>query len=86
MDEKEEIMDSVYHQIADIYDRVAAISSLSMNTVWKKKFVHRMNAAPGARMLDVAGGTCEIAKHYLEYQDNVNKDKTSSVHVVDLNT
>ncbi|KAJ2780277.1 2-hexaprenyl-6-methoxy-1,4-benzoquinone methyltransferase [Coemansia javaensis] len=85
MEAKEGIMDGVYHQIAEKFDRVATISSLTMNTVWKRRFVHRMQAAPGAKMLDVAGGTCEIAKHYLDYQDTVNKDKTSSVHVVDLN-
>ncbi|KAJ2704481.1 2-hexaprenyl-6-methoxy-1,4-benzoquinone methyltransferase [Coemansia spiralis] len=86
MEAKEEIMDGVYHQIADKYDRVATISSLGMNTVWKRRFVHQMRARPGARMLDVAGGTCEVAKHYLDYQDKVNSDNRSSVHVVDLNT
>ncbi|KAJ2774504.1 hypothetical protein IWQ57_000792 [Coemansia nantahalensis] len=86
MEAKEEIMGGVYHQIANKYDRVATICSLGMNTVWKRRFVHRMRAQPGARMLDVAGGTCEIAKHYLEYQDKVNGDCRSSVHVVDLNT
>ncbi|KAJ2796840.1 2-hexaprenyl-6-methoxy-1,4-benzoquinone methyltransferase, partial [Coemansia helicoidea] len=85
MEDKEEIMDEVYDRLATKYDRVTGMLSFGMNAVWKRRFVHRMQAPPGARLLDVAGGTGEVAKHYLEYQDKVNGDHQSSAHVVDLN-
>ncbi|KAI8317849.1 ubiquinone biosynthesis methyltransferase coq5 [Martensiomyces pterosporus] len=44
-----------------------------------------MAPSPGEKLLDVAGGTCEIAMRYLNYQDKVNGDRTSTVHVVDFN-
>ncbi|KAJ1941016.1 2-hexaprenyl-6-methoxy-1,4-benzoquinone methyltransferase [Kickxella alabastrina] len=83
--DKGQVMDKVYCKVADRYDTVLNVLSLFMNTMWKRRFVQRMAPAPGARLLDVAGGTCEIAKHYLEYQDSVNRDSASSVHVVDFN-
>ncbi|KAJ2850562.1 hypothetical protein IWW36_001812 [Coemansia brasiliensis] len=83
--EKEEIMSDVYCKVADRYDAVTDVISLWMNKPWKQRFVRQIQARPGDKMLDVAGGTCEVAKRYLQYQDTVNHDQTSSVHVVDFN-
>ncbi|KAJ1645716.1 hypothetical protein J3B02_000190 [Coemansia erecta] len=83
--QKEEIMDEVYCKVADRYDAVIDILSVFMNTMWKRNFVKQIKPQPGALMLDVAGGTGEIANHYLQYQDKVNRDKTSSVKIVDYN-
>ncbi|KAJ1740350.1 hypothetical protein LPJ79_005053 [Coemansia sp. RSA 1821] len=83
--EKEEIMSDVYCKVADRYDAVTDVISLWMNKPWKQRFVQQIQAKPGDKMLDVAGGTCEVAKRYLQYQDSVNNDQTSSVHVVDFN-
>ncbi|KAJ2804688.1 2-hexaprenyl-6-methoxy-1,4-benzoquinone methyltransferase [Coemansia guatemalensis] len=85
IDAKEKIMDSVYCKVADKYDSVTDVMSFYMNKVWKQWFVERMKPIPGEKLLDVAGGTCEIAKRYLTYQDEVNGDSTSTVHVVDFN-
>ncbi|KAJ2160345.1 2-hexaprenyl-6-methoxy-1,4-benzoquinone methyltransferase [Coemansia sp. RSA 552] len=83
---KEEIMDSLYCRMADKFDSVTNVLSFTLNKWWKRKLVERINAGPGDVLLDVAGGTCEIAKHYLSYQDQVNNDTTSTVHVVDFNS
>ncbi|KAJ1882834.1 hypothetical protein H4R99_003440 [Coemansia sp. RSA 1722] len=85
MSQKEEIMDEVYCKVADRYDAVIDILSVFMNTMWKRNFVKQIKPQPGALMLDVAGGTGEIANHYLRYQDKVNGDKKSSVKIVDYN-
>ncbi|KAJ1832302.1 2-hexaprenyl-6-methoxy-1,4-benzoquinone methyltransferase [Coemansia sp. RSA 2706] len=84
-DHKEHIMGDVYCRVADRYDAVSDIISMSMNKRWKQRFVEQMRPQPGDKMIDVAGGTCEVAKRYLHYQDSVNRDRTSSVHVVDFN-
>ncbi|KAJ2892079.1 hypothetical protein IWW38_003353 [Coemansia aciculifera] len=85
IDAKEQVMDGIYCKIADRYETVLEIMSLGMNQMWKRRFVHLMKPAAGQKMLDVAGGTGQIARNYLKYQDSRNKDTTSSVHVVDLN-
>ncbi|KAJ2687650.1 2-hexaprenyl-6-methoxy-1,4-benzoquinone methyltransferase [Coemansia spiralis] len=85
IDAKEEIMDRTYCKVADRYDMVLEAMSLGLNQYWKKKFVRLMSPAAGLKMIDMAGGTGQIARNYLEYQDLVNNDKSSSVHVVDLN-
>ncbi|KAJ2062835.1 hypothetical protein GGI17_002120 [Coemansia sp. S146] len=85
IDTKEEIMDRTYCKIADRYDIVLEVMSLGMNQYWKKRFVRLMSPTAGLKMIDVAGGTGQIARNYLEYQDSINNDSSSSVHVVDLN-
>ncbi|KAJ2021486.1 hypothetical protein GGI14_000063 [Coemansia sp. S680] len=85
IDIKEEIMDRTYCKVADRYDFVLEMMSFGMNQYWKKKFVRLMSPTAGLKMIDVAGGTGQIARNYLEYQDLVNNDTSSSVHVVDLN-
>ncbi|KAJ2839156.1 hypothetical protein FBU31_000752 [Coemansia sp. 'formosensis'] len=82
---KEKIMDRTYCKIADRYDIVLEVMSLGLNQYWKRKFVRLMSPSAGLKMLDVAGGTGQVARNYLEYQDTVNNDISSSVHVVDLN-
>ncbi|KAJ2823051.1 2-hexaprenyl-6-methoxy-1,4-benzoquinone methyltransferase, partial [Coemansia furcata] len=78
-------MDCTYCKIADRYDIVLEVMSLGLNQYWKRKFVQLMSPSTGLKMLDVAGGTGQIARNYLKYQDTVNNDTSSSVHVVDLN-
>ncbi|KAJ2493565.1 hypothetical protein IWW37_000431 [Coemansia sp. RSA 2050] len=85
IDTKEEAMDRAYCKVADRYDFVLEAMSFGLNRYWKKKFVRLMSPAAGLKMIDVAGGTGQIARNYLEYQDFMNNDKSSSVHVVDLN-
>ncbi|KAJ2149886.1 hypothetical protein J3F82_004314 [Coemansia sp. RSA 637] len=82
---KKDIMGDVYCKVADRYDAVSDMISMSMNKRWKQRFIEQMRPMPGDKMLDVAGGTCEVARRYLQYQDTVNHDMTSSVHVVDFN-
>ncbi|KAJ1722178.1 hypothetical protein LPJ53_003381 [Coemansia erecta] len=82
--DKEELMDLVYCRVADKYDRTINVLSLFMNGMWKRRFVQRIQAAPGARLMDMAGGTGEIARQYLEYQ-KAQGDTTAHVDVVDFN-
>ncbi|KAJ2839154.1 hypothetical protein FBU31_000750 [Coemansia sp. 'formosensis'] len=85
IDTKEEIMDRIYCKIADRYDITVEITTFGLNKPLKRKFVRLMYPSAGLKMLDVAGGTGQIARNYLAYQDKVNNDTSSSVHVVDLN-
>ncbi|XP_036069562.1 2-methoxy-6-polyprenyl-1,4-benzoquinol methylase, mitochondrial [Oryzias melastigma] len=41
--------------------------SLGIHRLWKDALLHVMHPQPGARLLDVAGGTGDIAFRFLEY-------------------
>lgn len=84
LEAKEEVMDEVYCKVADRYDTVSDMISLFLNKVWKQSFVNYMMPLPGEQVLDMCGGTCEITKRYFKYQDKVNNDTKSTVHVVDF--
>ncbi|KAI8318918.1 hypothetical protein GQ54DRAFT_266213 [Martensiomyces pterosporus] len=82
---KAEATNDTYTQIAEEYARVNRITTLGGYLRLKKAFIKKMAPSPGEQLLDVAGGTGDIAECYLKYQDKVNRDPTSTVHVVDFN-
>ncbi|KAI8321469.1 hypothetical protein GQ54DRAFT_297962 [Martensiomyces pterosporus] len=84
-DSKAKVMNDVYSKVAEDYARVNRIISLGGYIRLKKAFIKKMAPSPGEKLLDVAGGTCDIAECYLKYQDKVNGDRKSTVHVVDFN-
>ena len=48
--------------IAPQYDRMGALLSLGQDPRWRRFLVSRVNAAPGARVLDVAAGTQLVSR------------------------
>ncbi|KAJ2002735.1 2-hexaprenyl-6-methoxy-1,4-benzoquinone methyltransferase, partial [Coemansia thaxteri] len=84
-DMKESLVRGVFSSVASSYDVMNDAMSLGVHRLWKDHLIHKMAPPPGAKLLDVAGGTGDIAQRFLEYQDKVNGDSTSSVHMVDIN-
>jgi len=62
-DEKQGLVDDVFHKVADRYDVMNDLMSAGLHRVWKDVFVAKLN--PSRRRpfhhLDVAGGTGDIA-------------------------
>ena len=48
--------------------------SAGVHRLWKDHFIRRLGPTPGTKLLDVAGGTGDIAFRFLKYIDNL-KDK-----------
>uniref|UniRef100_A0A8C4QWF2 2-methoxy-6-polyprenyl-1,4-benzoquinol methylase, mitochondrial n=1 Tax=Eptatretus burgeri TaxID=7764 RepID=A0A8C4QWF2_EPTBU len=57
----------VFQNVAKNYDTMNDAMSLGIHRWWKDSFMRLMNATPGIRLLDVAGGTGDIAFRFLDY-------------------
>ncbi|RVE67895.1 hypothetical protein OJAV_G00086170 [Oryzias javanicus] len=57
----------VFENVAQKYDVMNDAMSLGIHRLWKDALLHVMHPQPGARLLDVAGGTGDIAFRFLEY-------------------
>ncbi|XP_056134887.1 2-methoxy-6-polyprenyl-1,4-benzoquinol methylase, mitochondrial [Lampris incognitus] len=65
--EKAERVYKVFESVAQKYDTMNDAMSLGVHRVWKDMLLHAMHPQPGARLLDVAGGTGDIAFRFLNY-------------------
>lgn len=66
--EKQGLVDQVFHKVAKRYDIMNDVMSAGMHRVWKNAMVTALNPPrrPGYEVLDVAGGTGDIAFRIIE--------------------
>ncbi|XP_032166725.1 2-methoxy-6-polyprenyl-1,4-benzoquinol methylase, mitochondrial [Mustela erminea] len=75
---EEEKGDKVYHvfeSVAKKYDVMNDMMSLGIHRIWKDMLVWKMHPFPGTQLLDVAGGTGDIAFRFLNYVEAQHKGK-----------
>jgi len=60
-DEKTRLVGEVFHSVAPKYDLMNDLMSLGVHRLWKRHFVATSGVRPGAAVLDLAGGTGDIA-------------------------
>ncbi|MBB4612849.1 bifunctional demethylmenaquinone methyltransferase/2-methoxy-6-polyprenyl-1,4-benzoquinol methylase UbiE [Novosphingobium taihuense] len=60
-DQKEERVGAIFSNVARKYDVMNDAMSVGMHRLWKDKFVRRVRPQPGEAILDMAGGTGDIA-------------------------
>ncbi|KAK9242991.1 ubiE/COQ5 methyltransferase family-domain-containing protein [Lipomyces tetrasporus] len=89
-DEKEELVRDVFSSVAKSYDVMNDVMSFGIHRIWKDHFVAKLD--PGRRpggeplsVLDVAGGTGDIAFRMLDWATEIHNDHQSKVLVVDIN-
>ncbi|KAK9474206.1 putative ubiquinone biosynthesis methyltransferase mitochondrial precursor [Dipodascopsis tothii] len=89
-DQKEHLVREVFSSVASSYDVMNDVMSLGVHRLWKDHFVSQLD--PGRRpggaplqILDVAGGTGDIAFRMLDWAASVHNDHQSRVLVVDIN-
>ncbi len=56
----------VFHSVAARYDLMNDVMSAGLHRVWKQFTVATSGIRPGARVLDVAGGTADLARLWLK--------------------
>lgn len=79
-DEKPEFVKNVFKNVAPKYDIMNDLMSLYIHRTWKDHFISRLNPLPGTNLLDVAGGTGDIATRFLKISD-----RNSTATVCDIN-
>jgi demethylmenaquinone methyltransferase/2-methoxy-6-polyprenyl-1,4-benzoquinol methylase len=67
--EKARLVRGVFSSVAARYDLMNDLMSAGVHRVWKSVFVDRLNPQPGETLLDVAGGTGDIAIEFLKRAD-----------------
>ena len=62
----ERLVSKVFNDVFDKYDLMNDLMSLGIHRLWKKQFINRLNPQKKTKLLDVASGTGDIAKLYLQ--------------------
>ena len=62
----ERFISKVFQDVFDKYDLMNDLMSLGIHRLWKKKFIYWLNPQKNTKLLDVASGTGDIAKLYLD--------------------
>ncbi|XP_052024547.1 2-methoxy-6-polyprenyl-1,4-benzoquinol methylase, mitochondrial isoform X2 [Apodemus sylvaticus] len=57
----------VFESVAKKYDLMNDMMSLGIHRAWKDVLIRKMHPPPGTQLLDVAGGTGDIAFRFLRY-------------------
>ncbi|KAL4952815.1 UbiE/COQ5 methyltransferase [Aspergillus filifer] len=94
---KESLVGAVFSSVASSYDTMNDLMSLGIHRLWKDHFVRSLNpgsALPsrdsdptkrGWNILDIAGGTGDIAFRMLDHATNINHDNETRVTIADIN-
>ena len=77
---KKGLVEGVFDQVYDRYDLMNDFMSLGVHRLWKKSLINIMNPYANKKLVDVACGTGDIGKLFLD-----KTDKKSSVTSVDPN-
>lgn len=86
--EKRSRVKGVFDSVASNYDLMNDAMSVGIHRVWKNMTITRLNPQPGERLLDVAGGTGDIARRFIRAADDVRIRRggaAASAVVCDIN-
>ena len=62
---KESLVTKVFQDVFDKYDLMNDLMSLGIHRLWKRNFINWLNPQKNTKLIDVASGTGDIAKLYL---------------------
>src|ERR1700741_4026700 len=79
-DEKTRLVREVFDSVAGRYDLMNDLMSGGIHRRWKAELIDRLNPRPGETLLDLAGGTGDIARRFL-----ARAGATGAVIVCDIN-
>ena len=69
---KKGLVQGVFDQVFDKYDLMNDFMSLGVHRLWKRNLINMMNPSRNQNLIDVACGTGDIGKLFLDNTDNNN--------------
>ena len=85
----QDLVGAVFSSVASSYDTMNDLMSLGIHRLWKDYFVRSLDPGSsdgkGWNILDIAGGTGDIAFRMLDHAVNVKDDLNTKVTVADIN-
>ncbi|KAF5281857.1 hypothetical protein FQR65_LT14501 [Abscondita terminalis] len=84
-EEKAERVRKVFEDVAAMYDTMNDTMSFGLHRIWKDVFMHRLGPTSGTKLLDVAGGTGDIAFRFINYVVSGKCQDDCHVTVLDIN-
>eukprot|EP00158_Paraphelidium_tribonemae_P001490 Partr_v1_DN24463_c0_g1_i1_m66448 putative Methyltransferase len=83
--DKESLVGHVFHNVAAKYDLMNDAMSVGVHRLWKNRFVDILSPAADSQILDVAGGTGDVAFRTIDHIRRVTQPgQTYSAHVTVL--
>lgn len=70
--QKESLVRGVFSSVASRYDHMNDVMSFGIHRLWKREMLNTLNPKPGTHLLDVAGGTGDIAFAFLDKQPDAH--------------
>jgi demethylmenaquinone methyltransferase/2-methoxy-6-polyprenyl-1,4-benzoquinol methylase len=70
-EDKQGRVKAVFDSVARDYDRMNDAMSAGLHRVWKDMAITKLNPQPGEWLLDVAGGTGDLARRFIKAADTV---------------
>ncbi|MHA6287796.1 bifunctional demethylmenaquinone methyltransferase/2-methoxy-6-polyprenyl-1,4-benzoquinol methylase UbiE [Maricaulis sp. CAU 1757] len=77
-DQKASLVRDVFDRSARRYDLMNDLMSLGVHRAWKDMVMTRANPQPGEALLDVAGGTGDLARSFLTKADRVAERRSGT--------
>ena len=65
-EDKEKLVANVFHSVAGRYDLMNDLTSMGIHRLWKRFTIEMSAARPGQKVLDIAGGTGNLAQKFAE--------------------
>ncbi len=88
-EEKTRRVKGVFASVASKYDLMNDLMSAGVHRIWKANLIAKLNPQPGETLIDVAGGTGDVARAFLSRADQVGRRrgtaKASQAIVADIN-
>ena len=66
IDEKEELVNNIFNSVSSKYDLMNDLSSLGFHRLWKQELINWIAPQSNQSLLDIAGGTGDIAKLFIK--------------------
>ncbi|WP_300375516.1 bifunctional demethylmenaquinone methyltransferase/2-methoxy-6-polyprenyl-1,4-benzoquinol methylase UbiE [Henriciella sp.] len=88
-DEKVSRVKGVFRSVASRYDVMNDLMSAGVHRLWKHDTIAKLNPQPGEHLIDVAGGTGDLSKAFIDRADRAGhrrgREAAASAVVCDIN-